>query len=140
MVEGKRNFTETTAFTAAIWALSIYKTASLKEKKTGLFTPLEPFKMKRVTNNTTRALSLGRKLQLVEDLASERLCKNESDGNFQKRAPVSEWACDDTESELSFTFRLSSAADLSLSLYAVSHHAESFLFVGTFGGWSLINP
>lgn len=27
-----------------------------------------------------------------------------------------------------------------LSLYAVFHPAESFLFVGTFSGWSLINP
>lgn len=87
MVEGKRNFTETTA---AFWALSIYKTVSLKEKKTGLFTPLDPFKMS-VTNNTTRALSLDRKPRLVEDLKLERLGKNESDGNFQKRAPVAEW-------------------------------------------------
>lgn len=93
--------------------------------------------MKRVTNNTTRALSLDRKLQLslrrgCTKIKVMAISKNESQSLSG--------ACDDVESELSFTFRLSSAADLSLSLYTVFHPAESFLFVGTFSGWSLINP
>lgn len=35
---------EVTGFTVAIWALSEYKSASLKEKKTDLFASFQPFK------------------------------------------------------------------------------------------------